>query len=99
MFIIRFEANTSHNFKNQINNVYTHNWKIRLTMALKAMMFTINGTPFFTHVLDPKFNLNIELTSGLLSAIEMFADNAYGDIVQSINMGNNKINTLRVFLK
>jgi hypothetical protein len=68
-------------------------------MSLKAMMFTLNGMPFFTHVIDPKFQMNIELTSGLLSAIEMFADNAYGDIVQSINMGANKINTLRVFLQ
>lgn len=58
---------------------------------MRAIMFLCNSLPFITQLLDNDFNINFELVSGFLSAIDSFASSVGKDSLEEINMGNNKI--------
>ncbi len=48
-------------------------------MALRAVLFINNGISFFTHILDSFFEINVDLASGFLNAMDSFASNVYGE--------------------
>ena len=48
-------------------------------MALRAVLFINNGISFFTHILDSSFEINVDLASGFLNAMDSFASNVYGE--------------------
>lgn len=60
-------------------------------MSVKGVMFIHNGVAFLNHIIDPTFEINTELTSGFLSAINSFASSVYGADVKSIDIGPHSI--------
>jgi len=63
------------------------------------LMFVYNGVSFFNQVLDPSLEIKVDLTSGFLSAIDSFAGESFGDSVSAIDLGSQRITSLRVPLE
>lgn len=66
---------------------------------MKAILMMFNGISFFNYIIDPTFEINFELVSGFMSAIDSFAHELYGSDIKAIDLGNNSILSLKVPLK
>jgi hypothetical protein len=66
---------------------------------MRALMFLYNTLPFITQVMDNDFNLDFNLISGFLSAIDTFASSVGSDKLEEITMGNNKIIYSKIYFQ
>jgi hypothetical protein len=56
---------------------------------LKAVMFVYNSVSFFSHIIEPNFEMaDKELLNNFLTAIDAFAKDIYKSNLNSINLGN-----------